>query len=153
MLSHWMPYGLGPRQCIGMRFAQMEMKACIVNLLRRFEIRPANASHAKPSNELPSELPVDVLSTLESRDPSVNPIAGIHQGPTLSPEGGVHVVLVARTHCPVEHVESITSELRASFEADAEKQSEEYAVRLERRINQLIVSNSLHSSELHQRLH
>ena len=101
MLSHWMPYGLGPRQCIGMRFAQIEMKACIVNLLRRFEIRPANAVDAKAVDAMPSDAPVDVRAMLETSDPLVNPIAGIHSGPTLSPEGGVNVVLVART--PVEH--------------------------------------------------
>ena len=99
MLSHWMPYGLGPRQCIGMRFAQIEMKACIVNLLRQFEVRPANPSDAKPIDEEPSREAVDMSSMIETRDPLVNPIALIHQGPTLSPEGGVHVVLVKRVSC------------------------------------------------------
>lgn len=72
-----------------------------MNLLRRFEIRPVNAADAKAVDAMPSEEPVDVRAMLETRDPLVNPIAGIHSGPTLSPEGGVHVLLVART--PVEH--------------------------------------------------
>ncbi|UYV83496.1 Cyp6a9 [Cordylochernes scorpioides] len=32
----YMPFGLGPRSCVALRFAQMEAKAAIVNLLREF---------------------------------------------------------------------------------------------------------------------
>lgn len=117
MLSHWMPYGLGPRQCIGMRFAQIEMKACIVNLLRRFEICPPNSSDAKSLNEVPSKAVLDVRSMIENRDPLVNPIAGIHQGPTLSPAGGVHVLLVERVTC-TDLNDAATSPLRSAFVPD-----------------------------------
>ncbi|XP_071508121.1 cytochrome P450 3A7-like [Diadema antillarum] len=38
----WMPFGAGPRNCIGMRFALMESKMAVVRLLQnyRFEVAP-----------------------------------------------------------------------------------------------------------------
>ena len=34
----YMPFGGGPRNCIGMRFAIMEAKMAVINTLRRFTI-------------------------------------------------------------------------------------------------------------------
>ncbi|MFH4980116.1 hypothetical protein AB6A40_006825, partial [Gnathostoma spinigerum] len=42
----WTPFGVGPRQCIGMRFALLEAKTVVCHMLRRFRI------HRLPGHEL-----------------------------------------------------------------------------------------------------
>ncbi|KAF5288520.1 hypothetical protein FQA39_LY15388 [Lamprigera yunnana] len=39
-LNAYMPFGIGPRRCIGSRFALLEMKTIIVEILKNFEIVP-----------------------------------------------------------------------------------------------------------------
>ena len=64
----YVPFGGGSRTCIGMRFGQLEVKAIAASILRRFR--------------------------LELVDPGLEP--AIRQMPTLSPRGGLPVVVRAR---------------------------------------------------------
>jgi len=64
----YVPFGGGSRTCIGMRFGQLEVKAIAAGILRRFR--------------------------LELQDPQLRP--SIRQMPTLSPRGGLPVVVRAR---------------------------------------------------------
>jgi cytochrome P450 len=38
----WMPFGVGPISWIGMRFALMELKMCLIGLLRQYRILPGD---------------------------------------------------------------------------------------------------------------
>jgi cytochrome P450 len=64
----YVPFGGGSRTCIGMRFGQLEVKAIAASILRRFQ--------------------------LDLEDPELRP--SIRQMPTLSPRGGLPVVVRAR---------------------------------------------------------
>ncbi|GBP26435.1 Cytochrome P450 9e2 [Eumeta japonica] len=46
----YLPFGIGPRNCIGSRFALIELKIMIFDLLRHFELSPA------PNTKIPPEL-------------------------------------------------------------------------------------------------
>jgi cytochrome P450 len=65
----YVPFGGGSRTCIGMRFGQLEVKAIAASVLRRFTLELA-----EPRREL-----------------------SIRQMPTLSPRGGLPVVVRERT--------------------------------------------------------
>ncbi|GFR06746.1 cytochrome P450 3A5, partial [Trichonephila clavata] len=45
----YLPFGAGPRNCLGMRFALLEIKLCITNILRHFRIKPL------PTTKVPLE--------------------------------------------------------------------------------------------------
>ncbi|XP_026760055.2 cytochrome P450 6B2-like [Galleria mellonella] len=37
----YMPFGVGPRNCIGMRFAKLQSRICIIKLLSQFRVEPS----------------------------------------------------------------------------------------------------------------
>jgi cytochrome P450 len=65
----WSPFGGGPRQCVGIKFAVLEAVIALVRLFERFEFAPG------PSQVVPMRM---------------------KQGLTLSPDGGVNVVVRRR---------------------------------------------------------
>ena len=65
----WMPFGAGPRNCIGMRFALVEIKFALAFLLRDFTVVEC------PETEIPLKL---------------------HWSATLTPKNGVKVKVVPR---------------------------------------------------------
>ncbi|UYV83490.1 hypothetical protein LAZ67_23001180 [Cordylochernes scorpioides] len=54
----YMPFGLGPRSCVALRFAQMEAKLALVNLLREFRF-----------SRSPRTTPINVFLKVEERNP------------------------------------------------------------------------------------
>ncbi|XP_026759413.1 cytochrome P450 6B5-like [Galleria mellonella] len=52
----YMPFGIGPRNCIGMRFAQVQSRVCLVKLLRRYRVEPS--SQTRPTMEYNAERPI-----------------------------------------------------------------------------------------------
>ncbi|GBP23750.1 Cytochrome P450 4d1 [Eumeta japonica] len=39
---NWIAFSAGPRNCIGQKFAMMEMKLCVSSIIRKFKILPSN---------------------------------------------------------------------------------------------------------------
>lgn len=58
--SAYLPFGAGPRNCIGMRFALMEAKLCIAKILLRFNLLPS------PQTQTP--LKISAVTTLTPKD-------------------------------------------------------------------------------------
>ncbi|XP_041459303.1 cytochrome P450 3A14-like [Lytechinus variegatus] len=46
----WMPFGLGPRSCVGMRFAVMEIKIVVIRILQKYRIETC------PQTQIPPKL-------------------------------------------------------------------------------------------------
>lgn len=66
----YLPFGAGPKNCIGMRFAITECKVTLATLFKRFNIVPSQET----------KIPCELIETA-----------------SLSPKGGVVVKLVPRS--------------------------------------------------------
>ncbi|XP_041959191.1 cytochrome P450 3A40-like [Alosa sapidissima] len=75
----YMPFGLGPRNCIGMRFALISMKLAIVELLQRFTISTC------AETEIPVEL--DNMGLLAPKRPIKLQLFPRSAGAQLTPRG------------------------------------------------------------------
>jgi cytochrome P450 family 135 len=53
----WIPFGGGVRRCLGAAFAQFEMAVVLRELVRRYEITPANPSPERPFRRAITETP------------------------------------------------------------------------------------------------
>ncbi|KAG5278582.1 hypothetical protein AALO_G00100530 [Alosa alosa] len=75
----YMPFGLGPRNCIGMRFALISMKLAIVELLQRFTISTC------AETEIPMEL--GITGFLGPKRPIKLQLSHRSAGTQLTPQG------------------------------------------------------------------
>ena len=63
----WVAFGAGPRQCVGMRFALVEMKLALIRLLQSYTIHPASSGQDLDLVELVTITPRHVPIRLERR--------------------------------------------------------------------------------------
>jgi thromboxane-A synthase len=67
----WIPFGAGPRNCVGMRFALLEMKMVLVRLLKTYSIIECGEKTRKPFDQLKEYIviaPTEVVVRLQRRD-------------------------------------------------------------------------------------
>ena len=67
----WIPFGAGPRNCVGMRFALTELKLLLVRLLKTYSIRDCGEETHRPFENLIEYLvikPEKTIIRLERRD-------------------------------------------------------------------------------------
>ncbi|CAF1169661.1 unnamed protein product [Rotaria sp. Silwood1] len=67
----WIPFGIGPRNCVGMRFAMMEMKLVLIRLLKTYSIIDCGKQTRESTEQLDEIVvisPKNVIIRLQSRD-------------------------------------------------------------------------------------
>ena len=45
---YYMPFGMGPRNCIGMRIAQMELRVATIKILQKFKVTTCEKTPVSP---------------------------------------------------------------------------------------------------------
>ncbi|XP_058566465.1 cytochrome P450 3A12-like isoform X1 [Neofelis nebulosa] len=70
----YLPFGTGPRNCIGMRFAIMNMKLALVRVLQNFSFKPCKETQIPPKLNALSIIQPEkpIVLKVELRDGSVN---------------------------------------------------------------------------------
>ncbi|XP_032728516.1 cytochrome P450 3A12-like isoform X2 [Lontra canadensis] len=70
----YLPFGTGPRNCIGMRFATTSMKLALVKVLQNFSFKPCKETqiHLERSTQGAVKLEKPIVLKVEPRDWSVN---------------------------------------------------------------------------------
>ena len=63
----WMSFGMGPRNCVGMGLALMEMKLALVYLIRNFKIKLCEGRGERPERNKMTGTPVNVILKIEER--------------------------------------------------------------------------------------
>ncbi|GFU65364.1 cytochrome P450 3A6 [Trichonephila clavipes] len=58
----YLPFGAGPRNCVGMRFALMEIKVCLVTVIAKFRI------HKRPDTKVPLEFNLGQQGLLQPKE-------------------------------------------------------------------------------------
>uniref|UniRef100_A0A914QQW7 Cytochrome P450 n=1 Tax=Panagrolaimus davidi TaxID=227884 RepID=A0A914QQW7_9BILA len=58
----WIPFGIGPRNCVGLKFAEMEVKMTLVELIRKFKLE----MHEKTEDPLLTRLNLVVMRPLNA---------------------------------------------------------------------------------------
>ena len=64
----WLPFGLGPRVCIGARFAMMEMVIVLASLLRKLRFEFAGMRHPVPVMRITLQPDIEVPMRVSRRD-------------------------------------------------------------------------------------
>ena len=66
---YWQAFGMGPRNCIGMRFALMEMKMVLVHVLQNFEVQICDATTIPIIRDKLTGKPSDLFLCVKHRMP------------------------------------------------------------------------------------
>ncbi|ELU08150.1 hypothetical protein CAPTEDRAFT_208871 [Capitella teleta] len=64
----WQPFGMGPRSCIGVRLALMQMKMALVHVLSKFKVSPCAATVHPIIRDKVTGSPQDVFLRFQPRD-------------------------------------------------------------------------------------